>query len=315
MQETNNSTMYELIERKKKLHIFHIAIVIIALISVVSFIVIMVKFIHIQMIKSENNRYVKTVREAENKVLEEQENERIARELEEQKQKEEQAKFASLSQDELSNIDKIYKHSEPKRIFLTFDDGPTTQVTPYILDLLKQEDIKATFFVLGYRVELNPNLVKREFEEGHFIANHGYSHKYSSIYENVDCVLDEYYKTNDIIKNAIGNTNYNSLVFRFPGGSVGGKYHSLKQDAKKTLKEHGIASVDWNALTKDAEGANTKEQLIGNFYETTKDKTSIVLLMHDAADKILTYEVLPEIISWARENEYEFKTLYDVIGR
>ena len=81
------------------------------------------------------------------------------------------------------------------------------------------------------------------------------------------------------------------------------------------MKEQVIASLDWNALTKDAEGATTKESLMENFYETTNGKTSIVLLMHDAADKILTYEVLPEIISWARENEYEFKTLYDVIER
>jgi len=307
--------MNDLIEVKKKLNIFHVAVVAIAFISVIALIVTITRFARIQMMKNENNKYVKAIKVAENKLLEEQENERIAREIEEQKQKEEQEKFAGLSEDELSNIEKIYKHSEPKRIFLTFDDGPTTQVTPYILDLLKQENIKATFFVLGYRVELNPNLVKREFEEGHFIANHGYSHKYSSIYESTQNVLNEYYRTNDIIKNAIDNQNYNSLVFRFPGGSVGGKYHSLKQDAKQTLKENGIASVDWNALTKDAEGANTKEKLMENFFETTSGKTSIVLLMHDAADKILTYEVLPEIISYARENGYEFKTLYDVIGR
>lgn len=307
--------MNDLIEVKKKLNIFHVAIVTMAFISVIALIVTITKFVHIQMMKNENNKYIKFVKMTENKILEEQENERIAREQEEQRQKEEQKKFARLSEDELSNIEKIYKHSEPKRIFLTFDDGPTTQVTPYILDLLKQENIKATFFVLGYRVELNPNLVKREFEEGHFIANHGYSHKYSSIYESTQNVLNEYYKTNDIIKNAIGSQDYNSLVFRFPGGSVGGKYHSLKQEAKQVLKEQGIASVDWNALTKDAEGANTKEKLMQNFYETTNGKTSIVLLMHDAADKILTYEVLPEIISWSRENEYEFKTLYDVIGR
>ncbi len=302
-------------EVKKKLNIFHVTIVAIAFISVLIFIVTVVRFVHLQFIKSADNEYSRIVAEAQNKTLEEQENARRKQELLEQIKREEEAKFASLSQDELSNIDKIYKHSEPKRIFLTFDDGPTSQVTPYILDLLKQENIKATFFVLGYRVELNPNLVKREYEEGHFIANHGYSHKYSSIYESVDNVLDEYYKTNNLIKNALGNENYNSLVFRFPGGSVGGKYHNLKSEAKQVLKNQGIASLDWNALTKDAEGANTKEKILENFYETTKDKTSIVVLMHDAADKILTYETLPEIIAWARDNGYEFKTLYDVIGR
>lgn len=188
-------------------------------------------------------------------------------------------------------------------------------VTPYILDLLKQENIKATFFVLGYRAESNPELIRREYEEGHFIANHGYSHKYSQIYAKVENVIEEYERTNQIIRNALGNQNYNSLVFRFPGGSIGGKYNNLKSEAKQALRDRGIASLDWNALTKDAEGANTKEKLLQNFYETTQNKSSIVLLMHDAADKILTYEVLPEIISWAKENEYEFKNLYDVLER
>lgn len=188
-------------------------------------------------------------------------------------------------------------------------------VTPYILDLLKQEDIKATFFILGYRAEISPELVKREYEEGHFVANHGYSHKYSQIYAKVENVIEEYERTNQIIRNALGNQNYNSLVFRFPGGSIGGQYNNLKSEAKQALRDRGIASLDWNALTKDAEGANTKEKLLQNFYETTQNKSSIVLLMHDAADKILTYEVLPEIISWAKENGYEFKNLYDVLER
>lgn len=310
--------MDEQIEEKKKLNILRVSMVIINFISIAAFIVTVIVFSRVLILKSENNKNIKLAKVEENKVIEEQEHEKIEKELEEQReqrQKEEQAKFASLTAEEISNVEKIYRHSEPKRIFLTFDDGPTTQVTPYILDLLKQENIKATFFVLGYRVELNPGLVKREFEEGHFVANHGYSHKYSSIYESIDNVINEYYKANDIIKNAIGNSNYNSLVFRFPGGSIGGTYNSLKKDAKQALKDRGIASLDWNALTKDAEGANTKEKLMENFYETAQNKTSIVLLMHDAADKILTYETLPEIISWARENGYEFKTLYDVIGR
>ena len=198
---------------------------------------------------------------------------------------------------------------------MTFDDGPSTSVTPYILDLLKEQNIKATFFVLGLKVEANPDLVKREYDEGHYIANHGYSHKYGDIYSSSQAVLDEYNKTNDAIKNALGNDNYNSLVFRFPGGSSGGPYHDIKQEAKELLKQNGIASVDWNALTNDAAGANTKEKIMQNFYNTVQGKTSIVILMHDASDKILTYECLPEMIQYFKDNGYEFKTMYDVIER
>ncbi len=129
--------------------------------------------------------------------------------------------FEPLNVEEFERFDSIYKASDPKRVFLTFDDGPTEQVTPYILNLLKNEDIKASFFVLGNRVDSNPELVKREYEEGHFIGNHGYTHKYSSIYASADTVMEEYYRTNQSIRDAIGNQEYNSLVFRFPGGSVG----------------------------------------------------------------------------------------------
>lgn len=235
--------------------------------------------------------------------------------IEEQNEVIKKYNFEMLNVEEFERFDNIYKTSDPKRIFLTFDDGPTMQVTPYILDLLKNEDIKATFFVLGNRVDANPELVKREYEEGHFIANHGYSHKYSAIYASTDAVIDEYYKTNQSIRDAIGNQEYNSLAFRFPGGSVGGYYDSLKRATKQILREKGIVSIDWNALIGDSEGLKTKEKLLSRFYETMKNQSSVVLLMHDAADKILTYETLPEIISYCRENGYEFKSLYDVILR
>ena len=73
-----------------------------------------------------------------------------------------------------AEITDIY-YSDEKVAYLTFDDGPSKNITPQILDILKQENIPATFFVLGSRVELNPDVLKREYEEGHYIANHGYS--------------------------------------------------------------------------------------------------------------------------------------------
>ena len=236
----------------------------------------------------------------------------------EEKAKNEEAeanRFNSLTENELTQISNIYKSQDGKRVFLTFDDGPSTSVTPYILDLLKQENIKATFFVLGVKAEANPDVLKREYEEGHFIGNHGYSHKYKEIYSSSQAVLDEYNKANQIIRDAIGNQNYNSLVFRFPGGSSGGPYHDLKQQAKELLKQNGIASLDWNALTNDAAGASSKEKIMQSFYDTVEGKNSVVLLMHDAADKILTYECLPEMIKYFRDNGYTFQNLYDVIGR
>ena len=200
-----------------------------------------------------------------------------------------------------------------KRVFLTFDDGPSQSVTPLILDVLKQENVKATFFVLGTNTKYNPELVKREFDEGHYIANHGYTHKYSTVYASPEATLDEYNFTQQAIRDALGNQNYKSKVFRFPGGSNGGHYHEAKQNSKAFLRENGIVHLDWNCLSKDAEGANSKETLMQNIIDTMGDKDSVVILMHDASDKILTYEMLPELISYLREKGYKFQTIYDLL--
>lgn len=246
------------------------------------------------------------------KIEEEQriEQERIA---EEARKEAEKLKNANpFTEEQMQAIENIY-NIEEKTVFLTFDDGPTEAVTPYILDLLKQENIKATFFVLGNRAKANPELIKREFEEGHYIANHGYSHKYSQIYQNKQTVLDEYNYTDQCIQEALNNPNYHSKVFRFPGGSQGGYYKNIKTQAKAYLRQNGIVSLDWNALSRDAEGAKTKEELLQSVIETVGDKKSVVILMHDSADKILTYETLPDIIKYLRDNGYEFKTLYDIL--
>ena len=85
-------------------------------------------------------------------------------------------------------------------------------------------------------------------------------------------------------------------------------------EAKGYLRQNGIVSLDWNSLSKDAEGAKTKEMLLQNVIDTVGNKQSVVILMHDAADKILTYETLPSVIQYLRENGYSFKNLYDILG-
>lgn len=208
-------------------------------------------------------------------------------------------------------MNNIY-HSQEKTVYLTFDDGPSKSVTPLILDLLKEENIKATFFVLGARAKSNPEILKREYLEGHYIANHGYSHIYGNIYSSPQAVLDEYNKTRDIVKEILG-TDYDGHLFRFPGGSTGGKYRTIKAEAKTLLNDNNIAYIDWNSLSSDAAGAKTKEAIIQNTIDTVGDKNSVVILMHDAGDKILTYEALPDIITYLREQGYMFKNFYSII--
>lgn len=213
----------------------------------------------------------------------------------------------------IKNVDNIYNGTEGKRVFLTFDDGPSGAVTPHILDTLKKYNIKATFFVLGTRVKINPELVKREYEEGHYIANHGYSHQYSKMYASSNEVIKEYTKTEKEIQKALGNKEYSSNLFRFPGGSVGGAYEKVKKQTKEELKKKDIAYLDWNALTNDSAGANTKEKIMKNLKETVGKKNNVVILMHDAPDKILTYETLEDVIKYLQDKGYAFKNMYDLM--
>lgn len=241
--------------------------------------------------------------------LREQEKEK---QVEANRQEEKQTKIPQLTQEGRDNMECIY-HAENKRAFLTFDDGPST-VTPIILDILKQENIKATFFVLGSRVEAMPETVKRIYEEGHYVANHGYSHSYSKIYTSPQAVLDEFVQCNEAVKGAIGVPEYNSHLFRFPGGLVGGKYAQVKMEAKELLSQNEILYVDWNALTGDAETANpTVEFELERIKQTVAEKNSVVILMHDAQAKAVTAEALPQIIAWLKENGYEFKNFYEII--
>lgn len=231
---------------------------------------------------------------------------------EERKEKERQAKLPKLTEVGKENMANIYQ-SETKRAFLTFDDGPST-VTPQILDTLNQEGIKATFFVLGTSVENFPETTKRIYDEGHYIANHGYSHIYSSIYSSPEEVLNEFNMCNDAVKNALGEPEYNSHLFRFPGGLPGGRYAEIKQQAKQILEENEIVSIDWNALTGDAETQHpVAEELMEELQITTEGKNSVVILMHDAQAKQVTADILPDIIAYLREQGYEFKSFYDII--
>lgn len=159
----------------------------------------------------------------------------------------------------------------------------------------------------------NPELIKQEKEQGHYIANHGYSHVYKSIYKNENTPLEEYNKTNQIIQNALNDPTYQSNVFRFPGGSTGGYYDKIKVKAKKVFEENNIAYLDWNALTNDSAGAKSENEIMKNLKSTCKGKDSVVILMHDSPNKSLTAQTLPQVIKYLREQGYGFKNMYDII--
>ena len=223
-----------------------------------------------------------------------------------------ESKFVPIFNENAPELIKDLYYSDEKQVYLTFDDGPSKDITPQILDILKDNDVKATFFVLGSRVELYPDMLKREYNEGHYIANHGYSHKYSQIYQSRDTVFEEYRITEETIKKALDNPDYNTYLFRFPGGSSGGHYERVKSEARDMFREYGIAFTNWNCLTGDAENKTTKEACIQEMLNTKGEQNSIVLLMHDANDKQHTVDALPDIIQYYKNEGYTFKNFYEI---
>ena len=219
---------------------------------------------------------------------------------------------SEISDDFIEKIANLTNGDE-KIAYLTFDDGPTTSITPKILDILKEENIKATFFVIGKSVDANPEIVKRAYEEGHYIANHTYSHNNSTLYQSSESFIDEIIKTDLAIGNAIGIDNYCSHLFRFPNGFMAPLYKSKKKEAVSLLLEMNYAYIDWNCLNNDSMKKYTTNQLLNNLIESSKNKNTLVILMHDTKDVSNSSLVLKDSIFYLKSQGYEFKNFYSLI--
>ncbi len=215
------------------------------------------------------------------------------------------------AQNDLLKIAIDAQGTEEKVCYLTFDDGPTTTVTPTVLDVLKQYDVKATFFMLGRMIEKNPDIAKRVYDEGHLLANHSYSHVYKDLYATGESFIAEIEKVESLIRDVTGEEPFK--LIRFPGGSHNaGAYAAEKQQYKLLLQEKGYYFADWNALNGDAEGgARSATQLVERLKATATQK-NIVVLMHDAADKKTTAEALPAIIEYLKSQGYMFRRMDEI---
>lgn len=192
-----------------------------------------------------------------------------------------------------------------KVAFLTFDDGPSGNVTPEILDILKEYDIKGTFFVVGKMAKNNSEILKRISSEGHSIGNHSYSHEYSYLYSSGVNFMSEIRACDSVFKSILGEA-FETKLFRFPGGAFGNSYSSYKT----LLSEHGYAYINWNALSGDSEGNYVPEDaLIKRVIATSAGKDHIVVLMHDLGSKSTTAKSLPAIIEYLKSQGYVFKKL------
>lgn len=195
-----------------------------------------------------------------------------------------------------------------KTAYLTFDDGPSNN-TITILDTLKENNIKATFFING---NYNKNIVQRIINEGHAIGNHTSSHNYKKIYASTDAFLEDFNSLENSILNDFGTK---STLIRFPGGSnntvshnYGGK--TIMDELTKLMTEKGYTYFDWNVTSGDADSTPaTKEQIISNVVNRSKTVNNAIILMHDSSVKTETAKAVPEIIKQLKELGFSFDKL------
>lgn len=186
-----------------------------------------------------------------------------------------------------------------KCVYLTFDDGPSDRVTPKILDVLKEENVKATFFIVGKMAERRKYLIEREFAEGHTVAVHSYSHVYHDIYSSVEKLLNDIDRCNELIHEITGEY---SDVYRFPGGSFW-----VRKELIDAVTEHGMRYIDWNASMRDAELINAApEELVKAAINTPANRDHIVMLAHDTTDKSTTAQALKGVIQYYKKKGYVF---------
>lgn len=187
----------------------------------------------------------------------------------------------------------------PKTMYLTFDDGPYTESTNKVLDVLKEKNIKATFFLIGKNVEKNPETAKRIAEEGHTIGIHCYNHDYNVIYESAEAYMADFEKAKNIVEDITG---VETKLFRFPGGSINSYNKKVYKEIIEKMTAAGYVYFDWNASLEDAVKKPDKEKILKNAKESTLGRKVVVMLAHDTVS--VTAETLEELLELFPEYKF-----------
>jgi peptidoglycan-N-acetylglucosamine deacetylase len=213
--------------------------------------------------------------------------------------------LAAVSYFAVSNAAQIVSNEEEKKIiYLTFDDGPSYVITNRVLDILMEKEVKATFFVVGNKIEGREDILKRINEDGHALGLHTYSHIYKEIYSSQDKFIKEMEDTGEEVKKVLG---FVPKAIRFPGGSK----PYLNESLLEKLHEKKYKIYDWNASLSDGINYNiSTDRLVREAHKVVGGYNSkVFLLLHcDQANKA-TAKALPIIIDYYKNLGYQFKTI------
>lgn len=190
-----------------------------------------------------------------------------------------------------------------KKIYLTFDDGPAGSVTESILDTLKENHVKGTFFLIGELVEKHPELVKRMNDEGHSIGLHTFTHERNKIYKSNNAFLEENLKTQSLIENIIGKK---TSIIRFPFGTNNSTYN-LSKSMVDLLHSKGFKIYDWTIDSTD--GLNPNLPIDALLKKSSTKDDYVVLLMHCGYINKNSAKALPSIINYFKKEGYKFEII------
>ena len=190
--------------------------------------------------------------------------------------------------------------TQEKIVAITFDDGPDDKYTNQILDLLAEYEAKATFFILGKNAEKHPEVILRQFEEGHELANHTYTHPWNTTLKRIE---EEMQKTNDIIYSITG---FKPILFR----PVGGLYTDGMIDVA-VKNGYTVIMWSWHQDTEDWKDPGVRK-IVNKVLGGTKPGD--VILFHDGgSDRTQTVEALKEILPVLKKQGYRFVTISEML--
>ncbi|MDZ8066478.1 MAG: polysaccharide deacetylase family protein [Nostoc sp. DedQUE08] len=195
---------------------------------------------------------------------------------------------------------KVQPSNNEKVIALSIDDGPWPKTTLEMLDILKQNDVKATFFWVGQALQANPDLAKREVAEGHAIGNHTWHHWYRRMDEAT--AKSEIDRTADLIYKITG---VKTSLFRPPGGFLNNGLAAYAKSQKDTV-------IMWSLTSADTDPHAKPQAFVNNVLKGAKP--GFIVLMHDGGgDRQRTVEALPQIISGLKQQGYRFVTIPELL--
>lgn len=191
---------------------------------------------------------------------------------------------------------------QAKRVYLTFDDGPSAE-TEKVLDVLKEKNVKATFFVIGREDEFTKKMYRRIVKEGHTLGMHSYSHIYTEIYGTLKDFKKDFAKISDLLFDVTG---VRSTYYRFPGGSSNTINQIPMDEYKAFFTEQGVTYMDWNVIAANGTSDNvSKKEMIQSVMDGVAQYDTSIVLFYDSADKRMTAKSLGAVIDRLQAAGYE----------